>query len=468
MAVLNTTSPADRPRAPMERPRNTDPSARTRTAESSAGTANSRIRCEKAEEACAPPAHLSGKLYRASYRRPSATASRALLKAKHVVHVVEPRLPAPQELGGPQGAQRVGHPALRADGHLDPLPGAGKDDRVLADDVAAADGMETDLLRRARPDVAFAAMLCFLFQISLQCRSDDFAQFKSGARGRVHLLAMVRLDDFDVVAVAQDTRCDLGQFEHRVHPHREIRRHRDRDLAARLQDGALQRIGEPGGAYYDRLSELRADLDVFDGAFGAREINKHVARSNRLADVRSDLDAANARSYRGAALGIERGRQRQRFVGEHAFDERLPHLAAGAGNHDLDRRRHRPIFSSQRPKNPFSLSPSAAFFSSVFGAGAGASAGFGSGASPAALQFWTGTSGLAASAAGLATEAGAASAGLAEASGFTIGSKPVACGAAAPSAGSKSPSTRASRLSWKTTDRLRCSRLPLGYSLKKT
>src|SRR5881394_253887 len=110
MAVLNTTSPAESPRAPMERPRNTVPSARTRTAASRTGTANSRFRCEKAEEACAPPAQFERRI-----------VPRLLLQAKHVVHVVEPRALAAQELGGAQRAEGVSQPALRADGDLDPL-----------------------------------------------------------------------------------------------------------------------------------------------------------------------------------------------------------------------------------------------------------------------------------------------------------------------------------------------------------
>src|SRR6187401_383018 len=121
----------------MDRPRNTVPSARTRAAGASAVTANSRKGGRKKAGGAytALPARLEKKIIR-------------LLQAEHITHVVEAGAFAAQEARRAQGAQRVGHATLRADGDFDALTRAREDHRVLADDVAAADGVEADLLGR--------------------------------------------------------------------------------------------------------------------------------------------------------------------------------------------------------------------------------------------------------------------------------------------------------------------------------
>src|SRR5213082_882067 len=96
-----------------------------------------------------------------------ATVKSPLAQAQHVEHVVEPRRFAAQPFRGAQGAHRVGCAALRAHGDLDALAGAGEEHGVLADDVAAADGVEADLLRRPLARLALATMARHLGQLAL-------------------------------------------------------------------------------------------------------------------------------------------------------------------------------------------------------------------------------------------------------------------------------------------------------------
>src|SRR5687767_15041698 len=136
MAVLNTTSPTAAPRAPMERPWNTVPSARTRAAFSGFG-----MWIRRAGSFWRLPARLKQGLY-----------------AQDVRHTVEAGRPGRQPLRRAQGARGVGGAALRAHRDLDALAAAGEDHRVLPDDVAAADGMEADLPARALAGVARASV----------------------------------------------------------------------------------------------------------------------------------------------------------------------------------------------------------------------------------------------------------------------------------------------------------------------
>ncbi len=69
-----------------------------------------------------------------------------------------PAFAAAHEARGAQGAQRIGHAAGGLVGDLDALAGAGKQHRVVADDVAAADGRKTDLRRRPLAGMPFAAV----------------------------------------------------------------------------------------------------------------------------------------------------------------------------------------------------------------------------------------------------------------------------------------------------------------------
>src|SRR6185436_8782190 len=79
--------------------------------------------------------------------------SAGALAVDHVDHRVAPGRLAHDELGRPEGAAREQIPARGPVGELDPLTRAKEVDGVVADDVAASDRMDTDLLGLARADV---------------------------------------------------------------------------------------------------------------------------------------------------------------------------------------------------------------------------------------------------------------------------------------------------------------------------
>jgi hypothetical protein len=75
---------------------------------------------------------------------------------------------------------------------------------VVADDVAAADGGEADGRRVALAGDAFAAVHgAQWLQVAAERGGHHLAHLQRGAAGRVDLVAVVRLDDLDVVALCQ-------------------------------------------------------------------------------------------------------------------------------------------------------------------------------------------------------------------------------------------------------------------------
>src|ERR1700687_300224 len=121
MAVLNTTSPTAVPGAPMERPRNTDPSARTSAAVSDVDVIF-RSGYEKRERLSPLPLN-----WRRDYTHPAIPSQ--LLHVEDVEHVVETGGPPAQPFRGPHGAACVGRAALRAHRQLQALAGAGEERR---------------------------------------------------------------------------------------------------------------------------------------------------------------------------------------------------------------------------------------------------------------------------------------------------------------------------------------------------
>src|SRR6185295_6665227 len=110
--------------------------------------------------------------------------------AEDVEHVVEPGRLAAQPLRGAQRADRVSHPALRAHRDFDPLAETREKHRVLADDVAAANRVEGDLLGGTLAGLAFAPMAGDLAKLAAECLCDDFAKLERRARWRIDLVAM--------------------------------------------------------------------------------------------------------------------------------------------------------------------------------------------------------------------------------------------------------------------------------------
>ena len=119
-----------------------------------------------------------------------------------------------------------------------------EDDRVLADVVADADGVDADLVRRPLADQPLAAVDELRLPMHLL---DDLGELQGRAAGRVLLEAVVPLDDLDVEALALERLGRLPrQLEQHVDDQAHVRREQDRGLVRRGLDLGLLRRGVAG------------------------------------------------------------------------------------------------------------------------------------------------------------------------------------------------------------------------------
>src|SRR5690606_2498960 len=107
-------------------------------------------------------------------------------------------------------------------------------------------------------------------------RRDGLAHFQGRAGRRVHLVAVVRLEDFHVVARIQDARRDVEQLERGVHAHAHVGGEHDGDLLGRHFDGGAAVVVEAGGADDHAGAVAHAGLQVGGGGFGAGEVDQAV------------------------------------------------------------------------------------------------------------------------------------------------------------------------------------------------
>src|SRR3990167_2139068 len=207
------------------------------------------------------------------YHQCSGSMARASVQAEHVEHVEHAGAVRAQEAHRTQAALRIGGAARRFVRDFDALAGTGEQHGVVAHDVAAPDGGKTDARRVALAGHAFAGIDGAVLEVAAERSGDDFTHLERRARGGIDLVAVVRLDDFDVVAGGQRLGRHLQQFEGDVHAHAHVGRHDDGRALRVGGDLGFLRFSEAGGAD-DRLdAQLGTHRQMGQRALGTREVD---------------------------------------------------------------------------------------------------------------------------------------------------------------------------------------------------
>ena len=141
---------------------------------------------------------------------------------------------------------------------------------------------------------AVAAVDGAVVQVAAAGAGQHLAHGQRGAAGRVDLVAVVGLDDLDVVALGQRTRRHVEQLEHDVHAQAHVRRHDDGDVPRVLGDLRLLRVAEAGRADDRAHAQLAAHRQVRQRAFGAGEVDQHVGAGQAGMQVGGDAHVAGA------------------------------------------------------------------------------------------------------------------------------------------------------------------------------
>src|SRR5271169_2277642 len=118
-----------------------------------------------------------------------------LTQAEHVLHIEQAVRLAREKAHCAQRALRIRQTAPRLVRDFDALADAGKQHRMVADDVAAANRGKADGGRIAFARYAFAGIHRAIVELAAERLGDYLAHRERRARRRIDLVTVMRLDD---------------------------------------------------------------------------------------------------------------------------------------------------------------------------------------------------------------------------------------------------------------------------------
>ena len=212
--------------------------------------------------------------------------------------------------------------------YLEHLVEAGEHDFMLADDGAAADGGDADLMLPAR--LAHAVALEGELRLVGQGLRRGLRYHQRGAAGGVHLAAVVALDDLDVEIRAQDGRRPAHEVKHEVDAEGHV---------AALENGHLLRGGVDlrellrgiaRGAEDDGYLPLHGEAQQGREVGGVGEVYHHVGLARVLHGVGVHGEAVAA-----DGCAVEAGHDLDILHAGADVDDGLAHMAVAAGDDHL-------------------------------------------------------------------------------------------------------------------------------------
>jgi hypothetical protein len=136
-------------------------------------------------------------------------------------------------------------PAARFVGDFQTFADAGEHHRMVTDDIAAAQGGETDGARITLAGDALAAINGAGIQVTPQCVGDDFAHPQRGAGRRIDLVPVMRFDNLDIELVIQHARRHVQQLQRQIDADTHVGREHDGNLLAACSIAALPAASKP-------------------------------------------------------------------------------------------------------------------------------------------------------------------------------------------------------------------------------
>ena len=225
-----------------------------------------------------------------------------------MLHGVEAGVLAENPLGGAEGAVGESVSAAGFVGEFEAFSGSGEQDGVIADDVAAAQGMHADFVFGSGSDDSLAAVFQGVVWREIAGLGEDVCEGCGGAAGGVLFVMVVHFDDFEVEAVSQDFRCFAGEPEKGVDAGGVVGGPNYGNFVGEGLDGGAVFVGVSSGADDDGFGLGGGLLDDFLGGVGRAEIDDDVGGGNGRRNF-----VANVRSAGDFELGIVCGAVNQRL-----------------------------------------------------------------------------------------------------------------------------------------------------------
>jgi hypothetical protein len=163
---------------------------------------------------------------------------------------------------------------------------------VIAYDVAAAQRHHAYFLWTACTWMAAAAVHRVRAPVDRATARSRIEQAERGATRRIHLVAMVHLDDLQIVLCQQRARLLSQVVEHR-HAQAVVGRGDQRDHARRLVEPLPLRRAQPSGAEHERPLETQHGTEQRVEGRRQAEVDHDVGTCDRL-DMRRERPAERA------------------------------------------------------------------------------------------------------------------------------------------------------------------------------
>ena len=128
------------------------------------------------------------------------------LETKDILHIVEAGCLLSGPLGGAEGAVGEGFAAGGFVGEFKAFTSTGVDHSVIADDIAAAQAVHSNLLIGAFARDTFAAVAQGVLLLIAHIQQ-DFSKRGGRAAGGINLVAMMHFHDLEIVVWPQNIRC---------------------------------------------------------------------------------------------------------------------------------------------------------------------------------------------------------------------------------------------------------------------
>ena len=145
-----------------------------------------------------------------------------LFETEHVLHVIHAGFGVDQITCSPKRTFGKSIAAGCLVGEFDTFAVGGEKHGMVADDVAAADGVHADLMLRTCANDPLTAMTDIFVVIPALHTRDDFREADGSAAGSVFLFVVMGFDDLDIEPFGESLRGDFGKIEKQVDSDAEI------------------------------------------------------------------------------------------------------------------------------------------------------------------------------------------------------------------------------------------------------
>lgn len=238
-------------------------------------------------------------------------------KSENVLHGVEAGFLAKNPLGGAEGAVGKSVSAAGFVGEFEAFSGSGEQDGVVADNVAAAQGMHADFVFGSGADDSLAAMFQGFVRREIAGLGEDVCESCGGAAGGILFVMVVHFDDFEVEGVSQDFRRFASKPEKGVDAGGVVGGPNYGNFVGEGLDVGVVFVGVSSGADDDGFGLGGGLLGDFLGGVGGAEVDDDVGGFNGRRNLVADVHDAD-----DFELGIVCG----------AANQRLPHSSFGSGD----------------------------------------------------------------------------------------------------------------------------------------